>query len=67
MNTKTEIHKRLGVTITRVDEITDELFNEFTKNRSLGETVEFVKLHYDSESVIAGIVLDAIIDQYGKP
>jgi hypothetical protein len=63
MPVKIEIHKRLGLSIERVDEIFDEIFDVFKKNRSLRETVEFVNEHYDSESIAAGITLNMILTE----
>jgi hypothetical protein len=44
MPAKIEIHKRLGLSIERVDEIFDEIFDVFKKNRSLRETVELTSI-----------------------
>ena len=61
MSRKIEIHKRLGLSVEQIDNITDEIIDVFDKNRSLREMVEFVNEHYDSKSVIAGMMLDIIL------
>ena len=61
MSRKIEIHKRLGLSVEQTDNITDEIIDVFDKNRSLCEMVEFVNEHYDSKSVIAGMMLNIIL------
>lgn len=61
MSRKIEIHKRLGLSVEQTDNITDEIIDVFDKNRSLREMVEFVNEHYDSKSVIAGMMLNIIL------
>ena len=61
MSRKIEIDKRLGLSVEQTDNITDEIIDVFDKNRSLREMVEFINEHYDSKSVIAGIMLNIIL------
>ena len=55
-----EIHKRLGLSMERVDEICGEIHDVFKTNRLLHDAVEFVNGRYDSESVAAGVMLNII-------
>ena len=61
MSRKIKIHKRLGLSAEQTDNITDEIIDVFDKNRSLREMVEFINEHYDSKSVIAGMMLNIIL------
>ena len=61
MSRKIEIHKRLGLSVEQTDNITDEIIDVFDKNRSLREMVEFINEHYDSKSIIAGMMLDIML------
>jgi len=59
--TKIEIHKRLGLTTKRTDEIFDDVIQAYQKNYSLQDAVEFVAKNYNCESVVAGMTLDILI------
>ena len=66
MDDKIEIHKRLGVSAPRTDEIIDGVVAAFAKNDSPREMVEFVNNTYDSESVIAGITMNTALTEFFK-
>ena len=66
MNRKLEAHEILGLSIEQCSNICDELLEVFNKKCSLREVIEFVNNHYDSKSIVAGMMLNIILNEKEK-